>query len=611
VNRPRIKLPLPLLPHLLWMACLCLCAGSLLPSLAQAQTTTHVQDAASSDAFSLEILAPDSLSEGLSRHLELQRYKTLHDLDAIELQRLLTAADAQARDLLATWGYFSPELQWRTDAGLDNNPRWRVQLQVAPGPQARIAEVHWHFSGHLFDSDAHQDQRQALQQQWSLPPGQVFTQDAWNEAKANALRQLTADHYPLGRMVSSEARVDAEHHSVVLSLALDSGPEVFLGPVLITGSERYDEEQARRLARIPVGSSYHQSELLEAQQRLVLSGFYDAVFVNLDTESRPPTLPVRIELKETPRQRWQLGVGARSDTGARLTLEHTQHRVPALDWRAVTKLSLDKTLQSLSLDLLAPPNPQLWRWTVSGKAEHQDYSGYAVTSQRLRAGRTQLGDRVDRSYYAQYDNAVTRGDTSGTRNALSAHYAWAWRHFDSLPFPTRGWGLGLELGTGYTLGEERIPFVRSYSKGLWLLPLGNQGQRIALRSEAAAVATRNANNIPSTQLFLAGGDQSVRGYAPGSIGVNTNGIVTAGRYMLTGSVEWLWPIRLDQRRTEWDGLLFVDGGAVANTPNALQARMGAGLGARWRSPVGPLEIDLARATDTGQWRLHLNVGFRF
>lgn len=583
-----------------------LCLGGLVGAAAQAQDA-----AASAAAFELQVDAPAPLAEGLLRHLELQRYKGLADLDAGELQRLIAAADLQARELLATWGHFAPQLDWQTEAR-SQGPAWQVRLRVAPGPQAQVQEVHWAFTGHLQDSATHRAQREALQQQWLLPPGQAFTQDGWNAAKANALRQLTAEHYPLGRIAQSEARVDAAQHRVVLRLTLDSGPEVRLGTVQISGSERYSQEQALRLAHLGSGRVYRQSDLLEAQQRLVLSGFYDAVFVSLDTEGQPEAMPVRIELKETPRQRWQMGIGARSDTGARLSLEHTQHRVPGLDWRATTKLSVDRVLQSLSLDLLAPPDPQLWRWTLAGKAEHQVFSGYEVSSQRLRGGRTQLGERIDRAYYLQYDNAETTGEQAGTRNAMSAHYAWTWRYFDSLPFPTRGWGLGLEVGSGTTLGSERVPYARSHAKALWLLPLDRSGMRLALRGELGAVSTRSAENIPTTQLFVAGGERSVRGYAPGSIGVRSaSGVVVAGSYLSTASVEWLQPIRMQGRNTDWDALLFFDAGAVAHQPSELRAQKGAGIGARWRSPVGPLEIDLARALDTGHWRLHLSVGFRF
>jgi translocation and assembly module TamA len=39
--------------------------------------------------------------------------------------------------------------------------------------------------------------------------------------------------------------------------------------------------------------------------------------------------------------------------------------------------------------------------------------------------------------------------------------------------------------------------------------------------------------------------------------------------------------------------------------------VGVGAGVRWRSPVGPLQIDVAYGVATHQLRLHLSVGFTF
>lgn len=59
----------------------------------------------------------------------------------------------------------------------------------------------------------------------------------------------------------------------------------------------------------------------------------------------------------------------------------------------------------------------------------------------------QEGDRIDRNYYLQYDRARTTGSAGITvADSISANYAWTQRNFDSLPFPSSGYGLGVELG---------------------------------------------------------------------------------------------------------------------------------------------------------------------
>jgi translocation and assembly module TamA len=318
-----------------------------------------------------------------------------------------------------------------------------------------------------------------------------------------------------------------------------------------------------------------------------------------------------IELKESLRQKWVLGLGVRSESGARLSAEHTHHSVPGLNWRSVSKIAIDRDLKSASIDLLAPPDASLWRWNTSSQIEQERLSGAWLYSQRWRAGRIQLGERIDRSYFAQYD-AARLGDDSDRLESISANLAWTWRNFDNLPFPNLGLGVGIELGSGLTLGSQNEPYVRWRAKGLGLLPLGKTSGRLSLRAEAGSVVSRDTRNLPATQLFLAGGDNSVRGYAPNSIGVDAGqGLTVAGRYMAAGSIEWQRPIRWNGHRTDWESAVFVDAGAVADDSHQLQAQMGYGIGARWRSPVGPVRMDLAYAQALHKLRLHLSVGFNF
>ena len=104
----------------------------------------------------------------------------------------------------------------------------------------------------------------------------------------------------------------------------------------------------------------------------------------------------------------------------------------------------------------------------------------------------------------------------------------------------------------------------------------------------------------------------MRGYSFESIGTElTSGQTAAGRYLAVGSVEWQRPITSNDKLTDWEGVLFVDAGAVADKPSELKAKVGIGAGVRWKSPVGPLQIDLAYGLAVKRLRLHLNVGFTF
>jgi translocation and assembly module TamA len=114
------------------------------------------------------------------------------------------------------------------------------------------------------------------------------------------------------------------------------------------------------------------------------------------------------------------------------------------------------------------------------------------------------------------------------------------------------------------------------------------------------------NSAPAAFLFRAGGDQSVRGYGYQSLGVTEGDATVGGRYLTTGSVEvvqWLTP--------QWGAAVFVDFGNAANTLQDLKPLYGYGLGARWKSPVGPIGADIAYGQETGEYRMHFNIGVAF
>ena len=71
------------------------------------------------------------------------------------------------------------------------------------------------------------------------------------------------------------------------------------------------------------------------------------------------------------------------------------------------------------------------------------------------------------------------------------------------------------------------------------------------------------------------------------------------------------PILIDDRPSEWESTVFIDAGAVADKASDLTVKVGVGAGVRYRSPVGPLQLDLAYGVDKKQLRLHLSVGFTF
>ena len=98
-------------------------------------------------------------------------------------------------------------------------------------------------------------------------------------------------------------------------------------------------------------------------------------------------------------------------------------------------------------------------------------------------------------------------------------------------------------------------------------------------------------SLPPDQRFYAGGSGTIRGYRYQSVGPTFyNGDPAGGTAINAGSVEYR------QRIGKSLGFAaFVDGGQVSAHVNPLEAslRFGAGVGARYYTPIGPIRLDVA------------------
>lgn len=579
-------------------------------------------DSPAPKAFDIEVRAPESVRSLIERHNELQRYQAISNLEDSELERLMVLSERNVRELLGTQGYFSPRIEIKRTETADG--RAMIVIDLDPGEPTVIGKVEIEFEGDIgqsSDTDA-VAQRDEIRSGWGLPTGQQFTQDSWSGAKTETLRRLVARRYPAGKISYSLVDVDPAANMAQLNLRIDSGPLYRLGELEVSGTNRYDPVLVPRLARLVPGDIYDQSKLNDAQYRLTSSGYYDSATIFIDPEDDPAAVPVQIQVTEAKLQKVVLGAGISTDGGPRLSLEYRHNRVPKIGWRAITKLQVEKKHSYLQTDWQGIPAESGWRWGALAKWDRLDDGELVTTSQQIRFGRSRSDDRFDRHLYAQLDrsNVIKRDGTTltdartGDGSALSANYVWTGRYFDSLPFPSRGYGLSAELGGGYTLEGTRKPFLRATARWLGILSLGENasGSQLALRAEGGAVVANRNARIPSTLLFRTGGDASVRGYAYRAIGIDyPNDVVGPGRYMAVGSVEWQRPIVREGMPSGLEHTVFLDFGDVADKPQDLRPRFGIGTGVRVKTPVGPLQVDVAYGLKSKRVRLHLSVGFVF
>ncbi|SNR68900.1 autotransporter secretion outer membrane protein TamA [Methylobacillus rhizosphaerae] len=566
--------------------------------------TAHAAD----NRYSVDISAPSSVDDMLEKHLEIRRWLNSPRMNTAEWHRLLQATPRNIEDLLTTEGYFSPRIEQSVENDREGNiTKRRATFTIDPGEPATIQDIDIRFSGAITSQAASEQPDIAhLLESWSLKQGMRFSQDRWDSAKRGLLSGLVLNRYPNAKITSSKAVVDAANNQVKLSVEIDSGAPFRFGGLEINGLQRYPPDLVENINPIKPGETYSQARLLFFQSELQASGYFSNVEVTSRTDDADPdAAPIIVNVTELQSIQVGIGVGASTNTGARTTLTYQDLNLFNRGWRFTNTFKLEQKAQSLSSLIRLPTDSNGFRDSFNADLKRIDVEGQ-ITSTLSTGVKRAWGPRsFEQTVGAGYllEHVAVDGSESQNNYAATLSYGITLRRTDNELNPTRGY-LFNAVFTGAPLDVmARGQFLQSYAKTQAYYPITRSTQLIT-RLEVGAVS--GANNAPATYLFRAGGDQSVRGYAYQSLGIADGDAVVGGRYLVTGSIEviqWL--------TASWGAAAFVDFGNAANNMHDLKPVYGYGLGARFKSPAGPIGIDIAHGQETGEYRLHFNLGVTF
>lgn len=573
-------------------------------------------------AAPLAVEAPSAVRGALERHLDLARALVRAGataLDADERQRLCGITPQQVRELLETMGHFNPQaIELDCEAG---------RLRVEPGPTATVRSLNLHLAGPdpadpAPDAEAVADRKPLADWQAMLPlaVGQAFSQDLWAGAKRGLLAQARAQGHPLARWRASEAQVDAEANAVDVTLELDPGPAVRLGAIEIEGLVHHNDNRTLALLGLREGQPYTEQRLLNAQERLLKAGLFDTVQVELDPERLAGNrMPVHVRVKETPLQQLSLGVGWQSNSGERATVEHIDRKAFGQALRSRTKLTIGREAQAAELELSTHPEARQRRELVALHWQRELSADAPFQQVAVRLGQVFETRSEDRAVTLE-GLASRQGEGAAARRSQAAlvHLNPTWRALDNVILPTSGNAWVLQSALGYSRSQDALgvrrsgPLVRVH--GRWQhFSTFDSGRGLNWRLEAGQLWSRDELGVPESLRWRAGGDESVRGYTYRGLGPTNQGEDVGGSVVWTASIEATQPLPRD-----WvaglDGLslaTFVDAGQAGQSWSEVRKpAFGAGLGLRWRSPVGLLRADIARGEPAkgGGWRLHIAVG---
>lgn len=521
-----------------------------------------------------------------------------------QIRRYLRAAAESAQEALQAYGHFNARIERSISERADcRDPA----LHIDAGPLTRVASVEIDLPEKVLAFDA---LRQFVEE--NRPQvGDPLDQAAYDTLRDGVLTRVKRLGYLDAHFTRREVRVDPSTRAADIALALHAGSRYRFGEVTIEQSI-LRPQLAQRLMGVEPGAPYTTRDLLAMNQNLTGTEYFESVSVRPKLDEREDLqVPVEITTYRNPRTSYELRAGYATDVGPRVGAAVKRRFVNKRghQWSARTELSAIEQRLETSYTIPRAADPLRERYDIYARVTREDNNDIVTTAAASGVQWVRQSDRWTRSLFTEYLLDRTRyGDEPAESNGFAiVGGRLGYQGLDDSLFPTEGVVFDVSLQGAAEPVASAASFVRGRAFAGGYLPVGKW--IFAGRAEGGVIVTDQFDKMPRSLRFFTGGDRSVRGYEYESLSPrDEDGTRIGGKYLLAGSLEAMFPVVGD----EWYVAAFVDAGNAYTNLEA-DLKTGAGLGVRWRSPVGILRVDIAQPLDgsDGLPMLHLGLGAAF
>ena len=569
---------------------------------AQAGTVSRVEIRGLDEAMAENVRIALSLEDTIG--------KTVGDR---RLDYLLDVAEEETREALELFGYYSPKIGVTRSGGDDAIV---VVVDVTPGEPVRVRREDVFISGEGAADRYLRDELEAF-----LPaPGEVFTHPQYEASKARITRRLAERGYFDADFLSRRVEVTRADLAADIDLSWASGDRYDMGEVSFAQEPAsiIRPQLLDKLVYWEEGDYYHQGRLDRLRQSLVALDYFSRIDIDPQPDKAADLrVPVQVTLTPAKRSVYNLGASFGTDRGAGLTAGIERRYLNSRGHKALAQLDYAQNRKTLTLQYRVPAFMWLDGWYTASLQAADEQTDY-IDTRRLefvasRSGQINPYLTAIASVHALRERWAYAGNQTGRGSPL---YAYATYVFPSLRaeymdaddplFPRNGLGGTLMLRGGAEGAGSDASFAQVHASARWFKGLGPRN-RLLVRGELGQTWTNALVQIPPSLRFYAGGDRSIRGYGWREVGPRIAGTIQGRRYAIgaknvaTGSIEF------ERYFTPaWGAAIFVDSGSAFD--DKPDWHTGVGIGARWRSPVGPVRIDIARGLNRPDSAFQIYIG---
>jgi translocation and assembly module TamA len=552
------------------------------------------------------VVVADLTISGLNEELErnVRAFATIAaepcDAEAWLVRRRFRTLESQVRKAIEPFGYYQPEI---TSTLVLDAECWRAEVAIDAGKPVVLREVDIRIDGPASSDSAFQE---------LLTPASLTSGNALRHANYEALKrtlQLRAANRGYFDAEFSASRMDVWPDLGVADVTLHftSGPRYRLGEI------RQDQafinpEIVLAYLDLEVGAFYEADDLARAYRDLSDSAYFGQIEILPDVANATDEhVPMQILLQPGTRIEYTVGVGASTDLGPRFRAGFRNNRINRRGHRLISDLGISTVLQGLTTEYRIPLRDPRREWfSVTGAYSNEVTDTFDNEIQRLGMRWTNaMTDTWLRtlSVDASRESFIV-GEDIETSRAIVPAITFDQKRSDRDIFPRSGHRLGAELsGTDKSIGST-MSYVQATAWMRWIHSFGDH-TRLLARLNAGVTKSDDFSELPPSVRFFAGGDESIRGFDYESLGpTDADGNVVGGDNLLVASIEYERHLK-----GNFYGAIFADAGNAFNNTD-FKAEVGAGIGIKWRSPLGPIRLYLGYPVSQSDQslRVHLRLG---
>jgi translocation and assembly module TamA len=525
------------------------------------------------------------------------------DLPPLRLVALHRQAPDQIREALAPFGYYRVEVSDSLAEPAEEGGLWIARYAIKPGEPVKIAEVDYQVLGPGADDPA-------FPKTFGMKQGDVLLHADYEEAKSTIVSAASELGYLNAELALHQVLIDPVAYNAVIQFHVDTGPRYYFGRVRFKQDLLADAFLQRFVPFAP-GDLYDPDQLLALQSRLLGAEYFSKVEIVplMEEASASNQVPIEVIAERNQANKYRIGVGYGTDVGPRLSFDYRRRYIGRWGHKLETQMQLSERLQALVLKYRIPIGNSLKDYVlIQPEAYAYDTPSRQGTVAKVGIAHSTVirGDwRREIGIDFRYEDYEVADEQRNTFTGLVPHIAFSKVKADD-PINTRnGYRVKAQL-KGTAAGLAPSSWLSGSLGVKWIKSLGDE-MRLISRADLGATWAASLDDVPASERFYAGGDNSIRGWDYEVLGPNdpvTNRNL-GGRMLAVGSLE------LERQIIgNWGLAVFTDFGNAFDPDYSAEWEQSAGLGLRYQTPVGPVRVDAAYALtkDDPGVRLHLLIG---